>query len=82
MENTPNPFNMSTNIKYYVPETVTSAYLCIYDMQGKQLKRIPLGQWGERTELISASQLAPGMYLYALIADGQEVDVKRMILTE
>ncbi len=82
MENTPNPFNMSTNIKYYVPETVTSAYLCIYDMQGKQLKRIPLGQRGEGAELISASQLAPGMYLYALIADGQEVDVKRMIFME
>ena len=24
----------------------------------------------------------PGIYFYALIADGQEVDVKRMILTK
>ena len=51
-------------------------------MQGKQLQQIALTQRGESAELISASQLDPGMYLYALIADGQEVDVKRMILTE
>ena len=81
-QNTPNPFNQSTQIKYYLPETIISAYLCIYDMQGKQLQQIALTQRGEGAELISASQLAPGMYLYALIADGQEVDVKRMILTE
>ena len=81
-QNTPNPFNQLTQIKYYLPETIISAYLCIYDMQGKQLQQIALTQRGEGAELISASQLAPGMYLYALIADGQEVDVKRMILTE
>lgn len=81
-QNTPNPFNQSTQIKYYLPETVISAYLCIYGMQGKQLQQIALTQRGEGAELISASQLDPGMYLYALIADGQEVDVKRMILTE
>ena len=81
-QNTPNPFNQSTQIKYYLPETIISAYLCIYDMQGKQLQQIALTQRGEGAELISASQLDPGMYLYALIADGQEVDVKRMILTE
>jgi hypothetical protein len=33
-------------------------------------------------KLIYASELAAGMYLYALIADGQEVDTKRMILTK
>jgi hypothetical protein len=31
---------------------------------------------------IKGSELRAGMYLYALIADGQEVDVKQMILTE
>lgn len=81
-QNTPNPFTQTTGIRYYLPQNVGTASLCIYDMQGKQLKQIPLIQRGEGTELISASQLAPGMYLYALIADGQEVDLKRMILTE
>ena len=39
-------------------------------MQNKQLQQIALTQRGEGAELISASQLSPGMYLYALIADG------------
>ena len=81
-QNTPNPFSQATSIKYYLPESTTTASLCIYDMQGKQLQQIALTQRGEGAEQISASQLDPGMYLYALIADGQEVDVKRMILTE
>ena len=36
---------------------------------------------GQSSETISGSQFSAGIYLYALIADGQEVDVKRMILT-
>ena len=31
---------------------------------------------------IEAAELAPGMYIYSLIADGKEVDSKRMIVTE
>jgi hypothetical protein len=81
-QNTPNPFSQSTQIKYYLPETTGTASLCIYDMQGKQLKQYPLTQRGEGSQPISGSELSPGIYLYALIADGTEIDVKRMILTE
>jgi len=31
---------------------------------------------------IEAAELAPGMYIYSLIADGKEVDSKRMIVTQ
>ena len=81
-QNVPNPFNQSTQIRYYLPETVRNASLIIFDMQGKQLMQIPLTQRGEGVEIIQGSQLSPGIYLYALIADGREVDVKRMILTK
>jgi len=50
--------------------------------EGKQLRQIALSGKGEGSQLIHGSQFSPGIYLYALIADGQEVDVKRMILTE
>jgi hypothetical protein len=36
----------------------------------------------EGMQRISASEFSADIYLYALIADGQEIDVKRMILTE
>jgi hypothetical protein len=34
------------------------------------------------TQIISGSEFSAGIYLYALIADGKEIDMKRMILTE
>jgi hypothetical protein len=81
-QNVPNPFNQNTEISFYLPESVQAAKLCIYNMQGSQLRQIPLQQRGSGSQTISASEFSAGMYLYALIADGQEVDVKRMILTE
>ncbi|MDR0232590.1 MAG: tail fiber domain-containing protein [Dysgonamonadaceae bacterium] len=81
-QNAPNPFNQSTEIKYYLPEDVKTAYLCIYNLQGTQIKQIPIMLRGEGSQLISGSELNAGMCLYALIVDGKEVDTKRMILTK
>ncbi len=81
-QNTPNPFNQSTEIRYYIPENSQSAQLCIYNLQGNQIKRIVVAERGENSYLLSASELTAGMYLYTLIIDGKEIDTKRMILTE
>ncbi len=81
-QNNPNPFSQSTQIKYYLPSTVSSASLCIYDFQGKQLKQLSISERGNSSIIISASEFSPGIHLYALIADSKEIDVKRMILTE
>jgi hypothetical protein len=80
-QNNPNPFSKSTQIKYYLPSTVQNAMLCIYDLQGKQLKKITITERGNSAQIISGSEFAAGIYLYGLMADGNEVDVKRMILT-
>ena len=81
-QNVPNPFRQATEIRFYLPQTVATAFLIFYDLQGRQLHQITLTQRGEGSELISGSQFPPGIYLYALIADGQEVAVRRMIITE
>lgn len=81
-QNAPNPFSQSTRITYYIPNEVNQALLCIYDMQGKQLRQIALSVRGEGSVTVHGSELTAGIYLYALLADGKEVDVKRMILTE
>ncbi|MDR2805321.1 MAG: tail fiber domain-containing protein [Dysgonamonadaceae bacterium] len=81
-QNSPNPFSQSTQIKFYLPQSIKKAFLNIYNLQGKQLKQFAVTQRGEGSQQIVGSELEPGIYLYALIADGQEVDVKRMILTE
>lgn len=81
-QNKPNPFRSSTEISCYLPESVGSAFICIYDLNGRQQQQINIEGRGDVTVTISGNTLAPGMYIYSLIADGQEADTKRMILTE
>jgi len=81
-QNAPNPFSQSTNIGYYLPVSVQNATLYIYDMNGVQIKSIPVTSKGIGTITIDGYELRPGMYLYTLIADNIEVATKRMILTQ
>jgi hypothetical protein len=80
-QNTPNPFSQTTQIKYYLPNEVKNAILNIYDMQGQQIRSIPINNRGNSSETINGSELHAGLYFYSLIADGHEIDTKRMILT-
>ncbi|GHT78889.1 hypothetical protein AGMMS50262_22010 [Bacteroidia bacterium] len=80
-QNVPNPFTNQTEIKYFLANGVKQAYICIFDLQGTMLQKTD-AQQGQNSVIIQGSTLQPGMYLYSLIADGQEVDTKRMILTK
>jgi hypothetical protein len=51
-------------------------------MQGEQIKQIAVNERENTTVTIEGHSLKAGMYLYTLIADGKEVDTKRLILTE
>ena len=80
-QNVPNPFNQQTEIRFFLPEQTRSAAIYIYDMQGKQIKNIPISQRGDSKVIISASELQAGTYLYSLIADQKEIGTLKMILT-
>lgn len=82
-QNRPNPFRSVTAIPYTLGDNVVSAAICIYDMQGAQITSYQLDVQDKKGSLeIEGSTLAPGMYLYALIADGMEIATKRMIITD
>ena len=81
-QNTPNPFNQSTTIKYYLENDVTDAFISVCNLNGTQLKSIPIHQSGEGSITIERETLQPGIYLYALVANGQLVDTKKMMITE
>ena len=81
-QNNPNPFDVATEIRYYLPADMQDAALYIYDMNGTQISKHPLTQTGEGALTIKGNELQAGMYLYSLIADGQVIDTKRMILTK
>jgi len=80
--NAPNPFKESTTIKLEIPETVASAMVCIYDLNGRQLKCLNVSGRGITSVQVFGNELSAGMYHYALIADGSLIDTKTMILTE
>ncbi len=81
-QNEPNPFTESTVIRVDVAEGVATADLYIYNMNGEQITEYPIAERGATSITIDGGSLNAGMYLYALIADGQVIDTKRMILTK
>ena len=81
-QNTPNPFNEKTEIPCTIAEGVKKATLYVYDMSGKQISEYPVAERGKTSVSIEGGSLDAGMYLYSLIADGNVIDTKRMILTK
>lgn len=80
-QNTPNPFNQTTEIKYFLPENASNAKIYVFDMQGALQMTFSLTETGFGIISISASQLNAGMYFYTLVVDNKEVETKKMILT-
>jgi hypothetical protein len=81
-QNIPNPFTERTRIEYYLPRSTGEARLYIYDMQGYQIENYYISTFGEGSITIQGGSMQPGMYMYTLIADGREVETKKMILTK
>ena len=81
-QNIPNPFNNETRIGCFIPEGSGNSVLYIYNMNGTQLQQYNVTGKGKQSVTINGSSFEPGMYLYALVIDGKEVDTKRMILTK
>ena len=81
-QNVPNPFSGETDIAIYLPETVQTATLYIYDLSGKQVEQHAIEGRGNTTMTIHADRMDAGMYIYSLIADGKVVATKRMIVVK
>lgn len=82
MQNFPNPFDQETQINFYLPEGTAEASLQVFDMNGRQMRNYPITTAGDGSVTINGSDLEAGMYFYSLVANGQELATKRMILTK
>lgn len=80
-QNTPNPFKEQTTIRFSLADDVTSAAICIFDMSGKMLKKLPVSS-GETSVTVNGWELGEGMFLYSLLVNGREIDTKKMIITK
>jgi len=80
-QNSPNPFNEKTVIKYSLPVSTNQASIMIFDMNGTHKLTIEANVLAGEIS-VNAKDLSPGIYIYSLIADRTEVATKRMIITE
>jgi hypothetical protein len=80
-QNSPNPFREKTIIRFKLSDEAKDASICIFDMTGKQLKKVPVSK-GMESVSVNCYELGEGIFLYSLIVNGQEIDTKRMILSK
>ena len=84
-QNYPNPFNPSTTIRFDLPVRCHVA-LSVYDVAGREIRRLVEGERGEGTHLVTWTGLdregrsvGSGIYFYRLQAGDQEM-TRKMIL--
>lgn len=80
-QNTPNPFSTETIIRFNISDKFNNAFIGIYDLNGKQVKRIPI-QTSEMQITVPAHVLSPGTFIYNLVVDGQIIDSKKMVVID
>ncbi len=81
-QNFPNPFNSETTIDMYIHRDVKTAWLRVYDVNGRSLREIEVNERGKTRVQIQRGDLNLGMYFYSLTIDGSTKDTKRMALTQ
>lgn len=80
-QNSPNPFNESTEIIFSIEEqNFRNASIVIFDLNGLLIKNYTIQNSGDGSIKINGNELKAGMYIYTLIVNQREVDSKRMIL--
>lgn len=80
-QNTPNPFTERTIIRFSLSEDVRSAYIYIFNMSGRMIRQVPVDASMESIT-VNGNELSPGIYLYSLVVNGQEIDTKKMIISK
>ena len=80
-QNMPNPFGQATEITYSLASTVRNANIQIYNMDGKLLADYRLDKDANSIQL-QANEYQPGVYIYVMMADGETIGTRRMIVSQ
>jgi trimeric autotransporter adhesin len=78
-QNTPNPFNNTTVINYFIPDNEAAAKLVITDLRGATVKNIALTK-GKGQLTIHSGTLPAGEYIYTLWLGERQIESKRMLI--
>jgi hypothetical protein len=80
-QNTPNPFDRTTIIRYMVPTSIGSAEMVIFEAgTGREVERFIIANRGEGEVTVSVAGLASGSYVYAILADGKLAQTRTMVV--
>jgi hypothetical protein len=73
-QNYPNPFNPTTQLRFHLPASHVTR-LTVFDLMGREIAVLVDGPKaaGEHSITFDASELASGVYMYELVADGRRV---------
>jgi len=80
-QNVPNPFKEQTTISFQIPDIISSAKIVFIDNLGNILKQVEINDRGYGELIVYAHDLSAGHYTYYLVADGNTIKSKRMVLT-
>jgi len=76
------PANQNTTFQCYIPDESKSANLLVFDMNGTLKKTVAISGKKEQSVNIAGGELLAGMYYYSLMVDGNEIDTKKVIVTQ
>ena len=77
--NIPNPYSGATVIPFTLASDVDNAQIKVYDIMGREIKVLRLGQETTQVEL-SLDKNDSGIYYYSLVINGEILQTKRMVL--
>ncbi|NNF01518.1 MAG: T9SS type A sorting domain-containing protein [Bacteroidia bacterium] len=73
-QNVPNPFESSTIIPFYIPETAGSANVIVNNIDGKELRNYSIEKFGLGKVTFRTEDLSTGTYMYSLFVNGELID--------
>jgi hypothetical protein len=80
-QNIPNPYNETTTIPCFIHSESKSASISIYGVDGKLIQQLPINGNGNQQVTFNKGNLASGIYFYSLNVDGQQIAIKKMVIS-
>lgn len=81
LQNAPNPFVETSEIKYFVPAGLKNVRMEVRDLKGELIVSIPIEESGYGKVNVGNSDkaISAGTYIYSLSVDGQMIDSNVML---
>jgi len=82
LQNAPNPFNESAEIRYFVPGDLEDVVIHIRDIKGSVLSTIKITETGFGKLAVDSATFGNGSFVYTLSINEEIIDSKVMIVTK